>query len=217
MGNLSHVTLLLCALSRNTHSRHEHATILIFIYMYSWNSPHDVKAALFLTPLQVTQDRATASRARRFFTTIDAGRAALIMHEASGTGFAVYMRGETSKARFFHERDIPPRRRDRDRFLMCIMGSPERTQIDGVGSTYPVTSKVAIVRPSGRENANMDFICAEVFVNESFVDYDAGCGNILAGVGSFAINEGLIRKRRLTYMAKGYTTQEVRIHQPLST
>ncbi|KAF2172212.1 hypothetical protein M409DRAFT_62969 [Zasmidium cellare ATCC 36951] len=130
---------------------------------------------------------------------------------------AAYLRGGTSKALFFHERDIPPYGPDRDRFLMRVMGSPDHMQIDGMGGTYPVTSKVAIVRPSDREDADVDFIFAQVSVNESFVDYDATCGNISAGVGPFAINEGLVKERRLGKMAEGYTTQEVRIYQPLST
>lgn len=130
---------------------------------------------------------------------------------------AIYMRGGTSKALFFHERDIPPHGPDRDRFLMRMMGSPDHMQIDGMGGTYPVTSKVAIIRPSQREDADVDFIFAQVSVNESFVDYDAGCGNISSGVGPFAINEGLVKDKRVGNMVKGYTTQEVRIYQPLST
>lgn len=123
---------------------------------------------------------------------------------------AVYMRGGTSKALFFHERDIPPRGPGRDRFLMRVLGSPDPMQIDGMGGTYPVTSKVAIIRPSERADADVDFIFAQVSVNETFVDYDAGCGNISSGVGPFAINEGLVKEKRLGGAAKGYTTQEIR-------
>ncbi|CAK4031672.1 2-methyl-aconitate isomerase [Lecanosticta acicola] len=130
---------------------------------------------------------------------------------------AVYMRGGTSKALFLHEKDIPPQGPSRDRFLMRVMGSPDPMQIDGMGGTYPVTSKVAIIRPSRREDVDVDFIFAQVSVNERFVDYDAGCGNISSGVGPFAINEGLVRQKRLGSAAEGYTTQEVRIFQPLST
>lgn len=132
---------------------------------------------------------------------------------------AVYMRGGTSKALFFHEKDIPLSGLDRDRFLMRVMGSPspDSMQIDGMGGSYPVTSKVAIIRPSEREDADVDFIFAQVSVNEKFVDYDAGCGNISSGVGPFAINEGLVKQKRLGSAVEGYTTQEVRIYQPLST
>ncbi|KAK4508129.1 hypothetical protein PRZ48_001867 [Zasmidium cellare] len=139
------------------------------------------------------------------------------MHESPQTVPAAYLRGGTSKALFFHERDIPPHGPDRDKFLMRIMGSPDPMQIDGMGGTYPVTSKVAIVRPSDREDADVEFIFAQVSVSESFVDTKAGCGNISAGIGPFVINEGLIRDRRLGHMVEGYTTQEVRIYQPLST
>ncbi|KAF7186331.1 3-methylitaconate isomerase [Pseudocercospora fuligena] len=87
---------------------------------------------------------------------------------------AVWMRGGTSKALFFHEKHVPPLGTDRDRFLMRIMGSPDPMQIDGMGGTYPVTSKIAIIRPSEREDADVDFIFVQVSVNEKFVDYDAG-------------------------------------------
>lgn len=126
---------------------------------------------------------------------------------------AAYLRGGTSKALFFHEKDIPPSGPERDRFLMRIMGSPDPMQIDGMGGTYPVTSKIAIVRPSERDDADVDFIFVQVSVNESFVDYDAGCGNISSGVGPFAINEGLIKEKKLTSVVEGFTTQEVRIFQ----
>ncbi|KAM3416042.1 hypothetical protein BST61_g9528 [Cercospora zeina] len=130
---------------------------------------------------------------------------------------AVYLRGGTSKALFFHEHDIPPAGLARDRFLMRVMGSPDPMQIDGMGGTYPVTSKIAIIRPSEREDADVDFIFVQVSVQDSFVDYNAGCGNISAGVGPFAINEGLVSEKRVTNVVDGYTTQEVRIYQPLST
>ncbi|KAI5371181.1 Putative PrpF protein [Septoria linicola] len=130
---------------------------------------------------------------------------------------AVYIRGGASKALFFHEKDIPPHGCVRDQFLMRVMGSPDPMQIDGMGGTYPVKSKVAIIRPSERPDADVDFIFAQVSVQESFVDYNAGCGNISAGVGPFAMNEGLIKDRRVNDVVEGYTTQEVRIYQPLST
>ncbi|CAK1354660.1 uncharacterized protein RHO25_001561 [Cercospora beticola] len=130
---------------------------------------------------------------------------------------AVYIRGGTSKALFFHEYDIPPAGAARDRFLMRVMGSPDPMQIDGMGGTYPVTSKIAIIRPSEREDADVDFIFVQVSVQDSFVDYNAGCGNISAGVGPFAINEGLVKERRITDVVENYTTQEVRMFQPLST
>lgn len=130
---------------------------------------------------------------------------------------AIYIRGGTSKALFFHDKDIPPHGPERDRFLMRVMGSPDPMQIDGMGGTYPVTSKVAVIRPSERDDADVDFLFAQVSVKESFVDWDAGCGNISSGVGPFAINEGLVKEKRIGHAAEGYTTQEVRIYQPLST
>ncbi|KXT04275.1 hypothetical protein AC578_7888 [Pseudocercospora eumusae] len=82
------------------------------------------------------------------------------------------------------------------------------------GRTYPATSKIAIIRPSEREDADVDFIFVQVSVDESFVDYHVGCGNISSGVGPFAINEGLMNIKRIR---QPDITQEARIYQPLST
>jgi 2-methylaconitate cis-trans-isomerase PrpF len=136
------------------------------------------------------------------------------MSRGEATVPAIYIRGGTSKALFFHEKDLPPHGPNRDRFLMRVMGSPDPMQIDGMGGTYPVTSKVAIIRPSERDDADVDFIFAQVSVNSEFVDYDAGCGNISSGVGPFAINEGLVKEKRLSNAADpNITSQEVRMYQ----
>ncbi|KAF0331828.1 3-methylitaconate isomerase [Colletotrichum asianum] len=106
---------------------------------------------------------------------------------------ATFIRGGTSKAVFFHEKDIPPPGMMRDRFLVRIMGSPDPAQIDGMGGGRIVTSKVAIIRPSKRPDADIDYIFAQIGLGESTVSYDANCGNISSGVGPFAINEGLVK------------------------
>ncbi|KAF4869627.1 putative isomerase YraM [Colletotrichum siamense] len=107
--------------------------------------------------------------------------------------FATFIRGGTSKAVFFHEKDIPPPGAARDRFLVRIMGSPDLAQIDGMGGGRVVTSKVAIIRPSKRPDADIDYIFAQIGLGEATVSYDANCGNISSGVGPFAINEGLVK------------------------
>lgn len=104
----------------------------------------------------------------------------------------VLMRGGTSKALFFHERDIPPAGAERDRFLKRVMGSPDLLQIDGLGGSRLVTSKVAIISKSSRADADVDYLFAQVDVNRDIIGYDANCGNISSAVGPFAIDEGLV-------------------------
>jgi 4-oxalomesaconate tautomerase len=82
--------------------------------------------------------------------------------------------------------------------LLAIMGSPDRRQIDGMGGADPLTSKVAIVSPSTRDDADVDYLFAQVVVDEARVDYGQNCGNMLAAVGPFAIERGLVRAREGT-------------------
>ncbi|KAK7448010.1 hypothetical protein CaCOL14_007357 [Colletotrichum acutatum] len=107
--------------------------------------------------------------------------------------FATFIRGGTSKALFFHAKDLPESGIARDRFLIRVMGSPDPGQIDGMGGGRIVISKVAIVQPSERPDADVDYTFAQVGLDEATVSYDANCGNISAGVGPFAINEGLLK------------------------
>ncbi len=105
----------------------------------------------------------------------------------------VMMRGGTSKGAYFLARDLPPSAAARDRVLLAAMGSPDTRQIDGLGGAHPLTSKVAIVAPSERSDADVDYLFAQVVVNEPKVDISPTCGNILAGVGPFAIEQGLVQ------------------------
>jgi 4-oxalomesaconate tautomerase len=103
------------------------------------------------------------------------------------------MRGGTSKGAYFLSEDLPEDARERDDLLLRIMGSPDPRQIDGVGGAHPLTSKVAIVGPSKLAGkADVDFLFAQVGVSEPLVDTTPNCGNILAGVGPFAIERGLV-------------------------
>lgn len=106
---------------------------------------------------------------------------------------ATYIRGGTSKAVFFHEKDIPPPGPGRDKFLIRIIGSPDPMQIDGMGGSHVVTSKIAIIKPSDRDDADVDYTFAQVSIDSATIGYSANCGNISAGVGPFAINEGLVK------------------------
>ena len=105
----------------------------------------------------------------------------------------VMMRGGTSKGAYFLARDLPADAAARDRVLLAAMGSPDARQIDGLGGAHPLTSKVAIISPSQRPDADIDYLFAQVVVNEPKVDISPTCGNILAGVGPFAIEEGLVK------------------------
>lgn len=108
------------------------------------------------------------------------------------------MRGGTSKGAFFLASDLPVDPAARDRVLLAVMGSPDRRQIDGIGGADPLTSKVAIVSPSTRDDADVDYLFAQVVVDEARVDYGQNCGNMLAAVGPFAIERGLIHAREVT-------------------
>lgn len=105
---------------------------------------------------------------------------------------SVLMRGGTSKGAILHARDLPPDREARDRVLLAIYGSPDPRQIDGIGGAHPLSSKAAIVGVSDREDADIDYLFGQVRVGEAVVDYDGTCGNMLAAVGPFAIDEGLV-------------------------
>ena len=101
----------------------------------------------------------------------------------------MWMRGGTSKGGYFLAEDLPV---DRDAFLLRAMGSPDRRQIDGMGGADPLTSKVAVVKRSDRPDADVDYLFLQVFVDMAHVTDAQNCGNILAGVGPFAIERGLV-------------------------
>ena len=103
------------------------------------------------------------------------------------------MRGGTSKGVYFLAEDLPSDPAARDRFLLAAMGSPDPRQIDGVGGAHPLTSKVAIVSRAKETGADIDFLFAQVSLDKPQVDTTPNCGNILAGVGPFAIERGLIK------------------------
>ncbi|MFG1173956.1 4-oxalomesaconate tautomerase [Erwiniaceae bacterium CAU 1747] len=102
------------------------------------------------------------------------------------------MRGGTSKAACFLAHHLPAEQALRDRVLLAVMGSPDVRQIDGLGGADPLTSKVAIVSASAREDADVDYLFAQVNVDRASVDYGQNCGNILAAIGPFAVERGLI-------------------------
>ncbi len=101
------------------------------------------------------------------------------------------MRGGTSKGPFFLASDLPADAQLRDRVLLAVMGSPDIRQIDGIGGADPLTSKVAIISRSSRAGIQVDYLFAQVSIERPLVDVTPNCGNMLAGVGPFAIGRGL--------------------------
>jgi 4-oxalomesaconate tautomerase len=106
------------------------------------------------------------------------------------------MRGGTSKGLYFLAENLPVDRETRDRVLLAAMGSPDPRQIDGVGGGHPLTSKVAVVSRSTRDDADIDYLFLQVVVDRAEVSDSQNCGNILAGVGPFAIESGLIKPEK---------------------
>jgi 4-oxalomesaconate tautomerase len=112
-----------------------------------------------------------------------------IMAESGNGVRCMWMRGGTSKGGYFLAEDLPA---DRDAFLLRVMGSPDRRQIDGMGGADPLTSKVAVVKKSDRPGVDVDYLFLQVFVDQPIVTDAQNCGNILAGIGPFAIERGLV-------------------------
>ncbi|MDN3264698.1 4-oxalomesaconate tautomerase [Streptomyces sp. CSDS2] len=103
------------------------------------------------------------------------------------------MRGGTSKGAYFLAGDLPAEPAVRDGLLLRVMGSPDPRQIDGLGGAHPLTSKVAVVSPSAAPEADVDYLFLQVAVDEAEVSVRQNCGNLLAGVGPFAVERGLVR------------------------
>ena len=114
----------------------------------------------------------------------------------------VVMRGGTSKAPYFLLRDLPAEPKRRDEVLLSVMGSPDLRQIDGIGGGDPLTSKVAMVGPPSRPDADVDYLFAQVAIERAVVDTEPTCGNILSGVGAFAIEAGLVPAAEGTAMVR---------------
>ena len=104
----------------------------------------------------------------------------------------MFMRAGTSRGPFFLLEDLPADPEVRDRVLLAAMGSPDPRQIDGLGGATTVTSKVAMVSPSERPGIDVDYRFAQVWLDKAIVDTAPSCGNMLAGVGPFAIERGLV-------------------------
>ncbi len=104
----------------------------------------------------------------------------------------VIMRGGTSRALFVMRNELPADPVLRDRVILRMYGSPDVRQIDGLGGADPLTSKLAIIGPATRPDADVDYTFGQVSIHQPFVDYAGNCGNISSAVGPYAIDEGLV-------------------------
>jgi 4-oxalomesaconate tautomerase len=106
------------------------------------------------------------------------------------------MRGGTSKGAYFRAEDLPADTAERDDLLLRIMGSPDARQIDGIGGAHPLTSKVAVISPSADPDVDVDYLFLQLGVEDPTVSDRQNCGNLLAGVGPFAVERGLVAPGR---------------------
>ena len=115
------------------------------------------------------------------------------MTRPDGEGIrCMLMRGGTSKGAYFLAEDLPTDPAERDDLLIRIMGSGDPRQIDGIGGAHPLTSKVAVVSRSADDQADLDYLFLQLGVDQATVSDQQNCGNLLAGVGPFAVERGLI-------------------------
>ena len=124
---------------------------------------------------------------------------------------ATIIRGGTSKGVYLLKRDLPEEDKKWDALLLKMMGSPDKKQIDGLGGSQSVTSKVAIVNKSERVDADVDYTFAQVSVDKPLVSYKGNCGNISSGVGPFAIEKGLVDVKEGTTPVRIYNTNTDKI------
>jgi 4-oxalomesaconate tautomerase len=102
------------------------------------------------------------------------------------------IRGGTSRGVYFRASDLPEEETARDRVLLAVIGGPDDLQVDGIGGGHPLTNKVAIVGPSSHAGADVDYLFLQVSADTQKISASQNCGNILAGVGPFAIDQGYV-------------------------
>lgn len=128
-------------------------------------------------------------------------------------------RGGTSRGLLLHGRDLPEDEKERDRCFISLMGSPDVRQIDGLGGATSHTSKVAVITPSEHQEADVDYLFGQVAVTEPLVDYSGMCGNLVAAVGYFAVDEGLVEPSEPATAVRVYnvnTNKRFCIHVPVA-
>jgi methylitaconate Delta-isomerase len=123
----------------------------------------------------------------------------------------VIQRGGTSKGVYLHDKDLPKDPELRDRVILAIFGSPDRRQIDGLGGADPLTSKCAIIGLPEKPDADVNYTMVQVDITKPVLDYKGNCGNISAGVGPFAIDEGLVPAQEPETVVRIYNTNTKKI------
>lgn len=128
---------------------------------------------------------------------------------------AVFMRGGTSNAVVFHAKDLPRDRAQWDEIFLAAIGSPDPygRQLDGMGGGVSSVSKVCVVEPSSRSDADIDYTFAQVQVKKAEVDYSANCGNMSSAMGPFAVDEGLFKVNGKEAVVRIHNTNTKKIIQ----
>jgi hypothetical protein len=121
------------------------------------------------------------------------------------------MRGGTSKAVFLRGSTLPEDPAARDAMILSLFGSPDHRQVDGLGGADLLTSKLAIIDPPTRPDADLDYTFAQVSITEPVVDYDINCGNISAAVGAYAVDEGLVEAEEPVTRVRIHNTNTGRV------
>jgi len=124
---------------------------------------------------------------------------------------AVYMRGGTSKGAYLMVEDLPTDPVLRDKVILAIYGSPDARQINGIGGADPLTSKVALIAKSSRENVDVDYTFGYVGIKDAAIDYEGNCGNMSSGVGPFVIQKGLVAIEEPITTVRIYNTNTKKI------
>lgn len=130
-----------------------------------------------------------------------------------------YMRGGTSKGAYIDGHDLPTNPQERDAVILKLYGSPDSRQIDGLGGADPLTSKVAIVSKSERDDADVDYTFGYVGITDPVVDYEGNCGNMSAGVGIFAIMRDMVTAQEGTTVVRIFNTNTNKViesHIPMN-
>lgn len=110
---------------------------------------------------------------------------------------AVFARGGTSKGILFHRADLPAERSDWERLFLAALGSPDRygRQLNGMGGGLSSLSKVCVIGPSTRADADVDYTFAQILIDKALVDFSPLCGNMSSTIGPFAVDEGMVSGR----------------------